>query len=259
MKVLPHRKSYTVHISRVQPADIPSLIQILNDAFAPNLFNQLINASMPADHEARFKNALLEYLSMPNVAMIKAEIGSDGKENTDSRQIVGWSAWGWDVSEEESGHNEHRRLATPNMSTVVLHGWDPPAGSMAATFRDAEKEWEHQWFANRNKMILALLCVAPKFQGRGIGEKLLEYGTKMADSRNLTCHLTATPVAFKIYEGFGWHVVDEHKIDLSEWFSSGGRERRENDQTAQDMGYGFYVWRRMIRLPERGKGIVQQE
>ena len=257
MTLLPQRKSYSVQLSRVRPADIPSLIQVLDDAFAPNLFDQLINTSMP-DRAAQLKKDLLEYLSMPNVVIIKAEIGSAEHENTDSRQIVGWSVWGWSVLDKESGHNKERRSAPPNMSTVVLHGWNPPAGSLGALFRDAEIQWEQQWFANRDQMVLALLCVAPKFQGRGIGEKLLEYGVEQADRRNLICHLTATPVAWKVYARYGWHVVEEQKIDLSEWFSSGGRERRGSDQTALDMGYGCYVWRRMIRVPERDKGIAQQ-
>ena len=258
MTLLAQRKNYSVHLSCVRPADIPSLLQVLEDAFAPNLFDQLISASMP-DRAVQLEKDLLKFLSWPNVAVIKAEVASAEQENTNSRQIVGWSLWGWLVAGKESGRNTEQRPAPPNMSAVLPYASNPPAGSLAAMFKGAETQWDQQWFANRDKMILAILCVAPKFQGRGIGEKLIEYGVEQADRRNLTCHLTATPVAWNIYERYGWHVVDKHKIDLSEWFSSGGRERRENDQTAVDMGYGCYVWRRMIRLPERGKGIAQQE
>jgi len=85
LTLLPQRKSFSVHISYIQTADIPSLIQVHDDAFASNLCNQLIDASMAGDRAAQLKKTLLEHPSTPNVAIIKAEIESAEKENTHSR------------------------------------------------------------------------------------------------------------------------------------------------------------------------------
>lgn len=239
MTIFHQESSYTIRLSRATPDDIPALMQVQYDAFAPNLFVQV--SSTQTDN-AEFEKELLRYLLMPNVACMKAEaISKDGA----CSQIVAWSFWAWSLGEHSTDCG-----TLPTISAGTFTNRSLPAGSLAAVFNDAEKLWAQQWFTNRDHMVLALLGVTPKFQGRGIGEKLLEWGTKEADRRGLVCHLTATPVAWRIYERFGWHVVEEQKIDLSEWASSGGLERRENDQLGKDLGFGVYVWRRMIRLPQ---------
>ncbi|MCJ1230254.1 hypothetical protein MMC12_006926 [Toensbergia leucococca] len=249
MTILRQSKEYTIRLSRANPEDIPLLIQIVRSAFAPNLFNQLIDAAHP-DGDEDFANKVLEYLSMPNVVVMKAEVTSAGLPR---RQIVAWSVWGW------SDENNRLDVTAPAVDLGVLSAGlvrasinqDLPAGSLAKMFNDGERLWAQRWLTHRDFMILGLLCVAPQFQGRGIGERILDWGTKEADRRGLVCCLTATPVAWQIYERFGWNVVAEQRLDLSEWFSSKGLERRENDQAAKDMGYGIYIWRRMIRLPQR--------
>ncbi|MCJ1242491.1 hypothetical protein MMC14_010499 [Varicellaria rhodocarpa] len=255
MTLLSQQKNYTVRLSRAQLADVPALVQITEDAFAPDLFNKLVTASDPERDRSHFEKNLIELFEMPNVAIIKAEIVSTAEnETTESGQIVAWSAWAWNVTDKDSTRarvdDGHWRSLAPSMSPVLFGKEAPAAGSLLDVFMEEEKKFERRWFANRDQMVLGLLNVAPKYQGRGIGEKLLEWGVKVADQRRLVCRLGATPVAWKIYQQFGWHVVDVQKIDLSEWFSSQGTERRENDETAQEMGYGCYLLRRMIRLPE---------
>ena len=257
MTLLSQQKNYTIRLSRAQLADVPTLVQITEDAFAPNLFNKLVAASDPEHDRSHFEKELNEIFELPNVAIIKAEIMSTAEnENTESGQIVAWSAWAWNVANKDSSgarvDDAYWKSLAPSLSPVFFgFGREAPAaGSLLDVTLEAEKKFERRWFANRDQMVLGLLNVAPKYQGRGIGEKILEWGVKVADQRRLVCRLSATPVAWKIYQRFGWNVVDVQKIDLSEWFSSQGRERRENDETAQEMGYGCYVWRRMIRLPE---------
>ena len=243
------KKEYVVSLSRAKPEDIPALIQIHNDAFAPNILVQVCIAAYPIPDEEMAKR-LLESLSLPNVAIIKAEVMSSDMPHS---KVVAWSIWDCYFDKDRQSD-----IATPALGLGFLPaGLAPtstdqnsPAGSLPKILQDSNAQWSRQWFAHRDFMHLALLCVAPQFQGRGIGEKILDWGTKEADRRGLVCTLTATPVAWQIYERYGWHVVDEQSVDLSEWFSSGGLERRENDQVAKDMGYGTAVWRRMIRLPQ---------
>ena len=182
-------------------------------------------------------------------------------------QIVGWSVWGWVNPKEEEGDDDDDAdgkqkdassveisflSASPSLSATPIPS-DPP-GSLLATFLTAENQFYHDWFRNHGPiMILGLLCVSPKYQGHGIGEQFLDICTKEADSRGLMLTLTGTPVAWRVYEQFGWHVVGEQRMDLSEWFTGKGLKRKEGgDQVSRDMGYGIYVWRRMIRLPKSG-------
>ncbi len=258
MTLIAPQKAYTIKLSRARVADIPRLIQIVEEAFASNLFSQLSDASVSVDRRRDMAEQLLrKYIPLPNTAIIKAEIGGaeDEEEGEEEggcgRQIAGWSFWGFrDLERRHSRELETTLGELSGLFTSMVLGQNPQEGSLAAWFQEEERRWAEEWFRDRSVGLLGLLCVAPRFQGRGVGEKCLEWGAREMDKRGLVCHLTATPVAWRIYEMYGWHVTDVLPVDLNEWFTSGGRERLQNDDVGRDMGYGTYLWRRMIRLPK---------
>jgi len=257
MTLTPPPKAPPIRRSRASVADIPALIQVVEEAFASNLFSQLSDASISTGRRRENAEQLLrKYLPNPNTAIIKAEISSaQGEEEGGSgRQIAGWSVWGFrDLETQHPSEREDTISGLGEVSglfTGMVLGPNPQEGSLAAWFHEEERRWADAWFRDRSGGLLGLLCVAPRFQGQGVGEKCLEWGAGEMDRRRLVCYLTATPVAWRIYERYGWNVTDVLPVDLSEWFTSGGRERLENDDVGRDMGYGTYLWRRMIRLPK---------
>jgi len=57
------------------------------------------------------------------------------------------------------------------------------------------------------------MAVDPKFQGRGIGLKLLEYGFRIVDKSGQDLYLESTPGGKRLYQKAGFETLDS--LDLS--------------------------------------------
>jgi GNAT superfamily N-acetyltransferase len=71
--------------------------------------------------------------------------------------------------------------------------------------------YSHHSFNDSEFLILTDLrrmIVHPDYQRRGIGQKLVEWGVKLADQEKIVGWLWARPAGFKLYERNGWKVVD---------------------------------------------------
>jgi GNAT superfamily N-acetyltransferase len=98
------------------------------------------------------------------------------------------------------------------------------------------------WSRSSKHLYLALLMTDPRFQRRGIGTAMLEWGHKQADQAGVPAFLIASPVGHPLYQHVGWKDVDTPlQIDLSRWAAGaqGG-----------DMGWGVYKYYYMLRMPE---------
>lgn len=91
------------------------------------------------------------------------------------------------------------------------------------------------------RVVLSLLSIKPKDQGRGIGTKLIKYCAEVADANELPVWLTAFPGAHDLYLRLGYKDVASFGIDLNDW----GRKGR---------GYGVYTSYGMLREPVANKG-----
>lgn len=54
---------------------------------------------------------------------------------------------------------------------------------------------------------LTILCVDAKFQRKGVGKKLLEWGAKQADKDGIATGLVASPVGSGLYKKLGYRDV----------------------------------------------------
>lgn len=72
-----------------------------------------------------------------------------------------------------------------------------------------------------NETDLAMLHTDPKFQGRGAGRKLVEWGTKKADELDLPAYLEASPSGHPLYLRCGFQDFDIMKFDMSRYGGNG--------------------------------------
>ena len=55
--------------------------------------------------------------------------------------------------------------------------------------------------------MLDLLQTDPKYQGRGAGSMLIQWGLDIADARHIPAYLESSPVAHGLYQKFGFKDV----------------------------------------------------
>ncbi|KAI9729534.1 MAG: hypothetical protein M1834_006730 [Cirrosporium novae-zelandiae] len=73
--------------------------------------------------------------------------------------------------------------------------------------------------------LMALLAVLPQYQRKGVGKKLLAWGTDQADKNGHGCWIDATPQGKALYEQVGWEVYENIDTDLEVW---GGEKYKGN-------------------------------
>ena len=54
---------------------------------------------------------------------------------------------------------------------------------------------------------LGRLAVDPEYQRKGIGARLMQWGTDLADEQGLVAWLNGRPAALKLYRSFGFEEV----------------------------------------------------
>jgi ribosomal protein S18 acetylase RimI-like enzyme len=80
--------------------------------------------------------------------------------------------------------------------------------SAMSVFRGVAKH--HPAWAHRHLNVIGVL---PEFQGKGVGSKMLEDFCRRADEQGKACYLeTDTEAARRLYERFGFHVVQQEKV-----------------------------------------------
>ena len=97
------------------------------------------------------------------------------------------------------------------------------------------------WTKGTKHIYLAILMTDPRFQRRGIGTAMLDWGHKRADKDGVPCFLIASPVGHPLYQSVGWKNVEKPlQLVLKDWI-----KYAENG----DMGWGMYKYYYMLRMP----------
>ncbi|KAI0175588.1 acyl-CoA N-acyltransferase [Hypoxylon sp. FL1284] len=70
---------------------------------------------------------------------------------------------------------------------------------------------------DRSYCYLALLHTEPKYQGRGAGGMLVEWGIQEARKHNMIAYLESSESGHSLYKKYGFRDVECQSIDLSKW------------------------------------------
>ena len=193
-------------------SDIPRLMDIQFSAFAQEPVHFAINGSNTAPNREKAGDRLLEQMRQNrNLHTIKC-LAID--EATDETSIVGFCEWFIYTHErpEEEWTLEHDLLDCM---------WIDDAA-------EREKARDHVLpvFEERRRVLggsphalLMYLCVDPRWQRQGVGEKLVRWGTGRADSLGIRCFLEASPFGYGLYRKCGFKDVEVAggKINTAEY------------------------------------------
>ncbi|KAH5529798.1 hypothetical protein HBI29_021010 [Parastagonospora nodorum] len=193
------------------PADASMLASCLYTSF-PSTFWDLVEPPsqrpLPAIRLALMAKRLLPSLSDPAIQWIKAV-------HAPTDECMGMACWTLPGS---AVHNPLRK------SAIAFYAWD---AKMRWTQHDVEEMFAHvcaeqwdvpiarndrlraQFFKGHAHWYLSPVCTWPKWQGLGVGKKLLAWALERADRTGTPVYLRSAPEARGFYERVGFEEVEE--------------------------------------------------
>lgn len=210
--------------------DVPDLIRVHTAAYRSDLFSNLMLLNRSDEmHQALMQNSIEHWLAEPQAHIIKAA-GADG-------QIVGWACWVLKERPIAAG-----KADKPTEETGAVPPDAPDQASVLGGLMSKEKaRREDEHMAGTRYLALQGLATDPRFQGRGVGTRLIRWGTARASAEgHLPCWTHASPAACGLYAKNGFEEVGKSDYNLSEW-APGGKDGGR--------GWGVYSFRHMMRPP----------
>ncbi len=64
--------------------------------------------------------------------------------------------------------------------------------------------WEEEQMKGGRYMVLQAIATHPRWQGRGVGHRLAQWGVDKADARGLSCWTHASPAGHGLYTRAGF-------------------------------------------------------
>lgn len=232
-------------------ADIPDLVRITIAAESASVISFLCYPS--PEHRARLARDIIkkidEVFDSPQFLLMKAL-------DADTREITAMAAWqlkgykkeelGMNVAESEETTRfwpaEESTFASGLLVAQKVNGNEEPGGALMKHIISHNTAFFDSWTKGTKHIYLAILMTDPRFQRRGIGTALLEWGHKLADQDGVPAFLVASPVGHPLYQSVGWKDVGEpFQLELKDWVKYAEKG---------DMGWGTYKYYYMLRMPK---------
>lgn len=242
-------EQYQLSIAPATKQDIPALARIHVSSLSANLLFRLCwpnqtshYKSVVAGLEKQFNNPEFEWWL---VKAINEEV-----------TIMGWAAWtlrpadlGPQNSSASSWFLFPGRKVDDGSNIGDSGGFDtedfPIVPGLPNYLHSHTQVIVDDWLLGKKHLLLNALFVAPRFQHRGIGTALLNWGNNRADKEGLPCFLKSTPTSWPLYKELGWKEVGVLEVDLRDWVRTAERD---------GSGWGMYRICYGVRLPDVWKG-----
>ncbi|KAH7417415.1 acyl-CoA N-acyltransferase [Cadophora sp. MPI-SDFR-AT-0126] len=241
--------------------DIPRLVEIYVLAEAHDLILTVDSINLSLVRKWLIE-ILEEQFDGPELRLMKAV----DRECGEITALAFWWLRGWGLEKEKNGLGITPGLYGQNLNGIgngnerakpflfppllesnnsqVSPSADGPGSPLQKHISKSFKAFEDAWVTRTKYLHLSLLMTDPKYQRRGIGTALLEWGHEFADREGVPCFLIASPVGHPLYAHVGWKEIGVMEVDLKDWaeYAKSG-----------DMGWGIYRYYYMLRLPKDAK------
>ncbi|TDZ16639.1 hypothetical protein Cob_v010367 [Colletotrichum orbiculare MAFF 240422] len=220
--------------------DVELLAAIADDAFKTDTHTQLkVVFHGPAPFRDGMTEGLRSWLQSTKVDLIVAEIAGEP---------VGWAGWG----RRGFAGDVDGPLATPTEEPVAA-----PSGSGAShhikdleSLTNASMEyWMGRLMPEGCRCRFVVSCVVhPEYQGRGVGGKLMRWGTDKADGEpGVYGWVQSSMGAVATYEKYGFHEVGRLEADLDVYAEGKPPGKDYAAITGSRESWGRYTWIYMKR------------
>ena len=221
---------------RLEPVTSPDDVEILTTingfALEGDALKKWMELYAGSTEDESTTSALTSSLSDPDYRIVKATI--QDPENGDQRLIVGFVHWltghiavertvpfsmpqgAADSGIKDAGTNENQGRSSSSTANETLdeelqrrtrrlkHG--------NAIYVETRNHYIHKIRSDRHSFVRRIM-VNPKYQGHGVGAKLLKVVTDDADRQRIPCWLFARPAGLKLYERVGFVTVGITSMD----------------------------------------------
>ncbi|KAL6720890.1 hypothetical protein ACLMJK_002815 [Lecanora helva] len=201
--------------------DVPAIAEINRAAYFPEAIGRFVFTDWPEPTtqyqfflsrvENRFKN--------PDSDLIKAV-------NTSSGEIVAFGALTYTPAGKSENKDERFAKPPPHMNIEIIK-------EIAAGARKQEEKVK-----GLTRYELSSMMVLPQYQGKGIGNQILDSFLAKADKAGLPIYLTAFPGVHDLYLKRGFRDVGHTDTDLRKW-------------AGQYTGFGVYRNYFMLRSAQK--------
>lgn len=218
-------------------ADVDALASIADAAFATDTHTQL----KAAFHgKSSFKDGMCQgldgWLQSPKVDLIVAEV--DGKP-------VGWVGW----ARRGFAGDVDLPLSGPEEEPLAEMGESRTVKDLEDLTNESMQYWVRRLMPSGCRCRIVVSCVVhPEYQGKGIGSRLLRWGTEQADNdEGVFCWVQSSKGAVAAYEKLGFHEVGRLEADLDN-YAEGRKPGEEWEHvTGSRESWGRYSWVYMRR------------
>ncbi|KAH8770569.1 acyl-CoA N-acyltransferase [Hyaloscypha finlandica] len=222
-----------VTLSPADATDLPILAEMNRLVYMREAISMIAFKNWPAETNMFnfFQSRIKQLMETPNAYIFKA--------TSETGEIVGFISC--TLVHEKGGVEAGAKAPSPEsngptskamgqmediFNMEFIKGWAPVMESM----KDLINGMKHYF--------LSTFVVTPKYQGKGIGSKLLGRCLEIADKDGLPTWLSALPGSHNLYLRFGFGDVGHNDVDLNKWDHHRFR------------GFGIYRQYSMMRQPK---------
>lgn len=230
---------FSFSIQPVTENDIPAMTSIFTAAFANDANTQLKLVGKDPDSQANgMAMGIRQWLNYrERVTLLKAV-------ETPTGTIIGWVGWARRGFEDQpipsTTKEEDKRTEQPEPEHEK-QDLDNAARLESLCNADMNR-WISKIMPPGTRCRYLTSClVDPSYQGRGVGNALIRWGTAKADQEGVLCWVHSSDGGEGFYEKMGFEEVERFVVQLDE-FADGPRDGGGD--------WGEYLFRYMVRQPK---------
>ncbi|KAJ7112870.1 acyl-CoA N-acyltransferase [Mycena crocata] len=236
--------AYTIRAAEL--SDVPAMAALSADGFKTDR-NTMVKAMGPDpyDHKETMEMLLPSWIALDPATRGWTVVAV---ENT-TGEVAGWVSWGRagyrpsapDPSAEPKppfDHDEHERKAQAEPDSLERLN----KVSSANFKRWMDTKLMPPASGKERCLYVSSISVAPKHQGRGVGQLLAQTGMAEADKDGVDIWVHGSEAAGKLFPKLGWKVIGTYDIDLDEYAIA--------PPPNGDAKWGHYIFRYMLYTPK---------